>query len=99
MDTLDKLQSLVKKDAKETRAWIRERNQGRRERQASRKIALHMHRRMEELNLNPDELAEKMKVKRAEVDKWLSGRYDFNMGITMQLSQVLSEDLITIKPL
>lgn len=46
---LEKLNSLVKEDAKETRAWIKEQNKNRKARRASQKIALHIRKRLEEL--------------------------------------------------
>lgn len=98
MDTINKLQSLVQKDAKETRAWIKERNRNRKTRQASRKITLHIRKRMEELGWNRDQLAEKMEVNLEEVDGWLSVKFDFKLHTIMQLSEVLEMDLITIKP-
>lgn len=98
MDTINKLQSLVQKDAKETRAWIKERNRNRKTRQASRKITLHIRKRMEELGWNREQLANKMEVQREEVDRWVDGKFDFKLHTIMQLSEVLKVDLITIKP-
>lgn len=68
MNSINKLQSLAHKDAVETRAWIKERNRNRKALQASRKITLHIRKRMEELGWNRDQLAEKMEVQREEVD-------------------------------
>lgn len=97
MNTIDKLQSIVHKDAVETRAWIKERNKNRQARRASQKIALQIRKRMEELNWSLDNLTEKMRVEEEQVNKWLTGKYDFSLNTILWLSEVLKIDLITIK--
>lgn len=94
---LEKLNSIVEKDAKETREWIGKRNKGRKARRASQKIALHIRKRLEELRWRQKDLAEKMQVKPQQVNKWVSGKENFRLDTIMRLSEVLNVELINIK--
>lgn len=93
----EKLKEIVKRDAKETRTWIKKRNKTRKTRRASQKIALHIHKRLEELQWRQKDLAEKMDVKPQQVNKWVSGKENFRLDTIMRLSEVLAVDLIKIK--
>lgn len=94
----EKLNSLVKKDAKETRAWIKAQNKNRKTRRASQKIALHIRKRLEELKWRQKDLAERMEVKPQQVNKWVSGKENFRLDTIMRLGEILEVDLISIKP-
>lgn len=94
---LEKLNSIIKSDAKETREWIKKRNKNRKALRASQKIALHIRKRLEELKWNQKVLAEKMDVKPQQVSKWVSGKENFRLDTIMRLSEMLNVDLISIK--
>lgn len=94
---LEKLNSIIKSDAKETREWIKKRNKNRKALRASQKIALHIRKRLEELKWNQKDLAEKMDVKPQQVTKWVSGKENFRLDTIMRLSEMLNVDLISIK--
>lgn len=94
---LEKLNSIVKSDAKETREWIKKRNKNRKALRASQKIALHIRKRLEELKWSQKDLAEKMDVKPQQVSKWVSGKENFRLDTIMRLSEMLNVDLISIK--
>src|SRR5699024_4586602 len=94
---LEKLNSIIKSDAKETREWIKKRNKNRKALRASQKIALHIRKRLEELKWSQKDLAEKMDVKPQQVTKWVSGKENFRLDTIMRLSEMLNVDLISIK--
>lgn len=94
---LEKLNSIIKSDAKETREWIKKRNKNRKALRASQKIALHIRKRLEELKWNQKDLAEKMDVKPQQVSKWVSGKENFRLDTIMRISEMLNVDLISIK--
>jgi len=94
----EKLNSLVQRDAKETRTWVKTQNKSRKARRASQKIALHIRKRLEELNWRQNDLAEKMEVKPQQVNKWVSGKENFRLDTIIRLSEILEVDLISIKP-
>lgn len=94
----EKLNSLVQRDAKETRTWIKAQNKNRKARRASQKIALHIRKRLEDLKWQQKDLAKKMEVKPQQVNKWVSGKESFRLATIIRLSEILEVDLISIKP-